>query len=335
MAARPCIVQLSLLMESVRFDGMSRIALVTGGAGFIGSHLVDRLMQTGWAVRVLDNLTTGRAEHVARGAEFVHGDINDAPTSLDVCRGVDTVFHLAARVSVRDSFEFMIEHNTTNVTGTLVLLKAASATKVRRFVFASSMAVYSDSTAAVPLSETHATRPLSPYGIAKLATEDYLCLAAPFFDIEPVVLRFFNTYGTRQAFSPYVGVATIFINQLLAGQGCTIFGDGEQCRDFVHVSDLVAACVLAADAPRAAGRRINVGTGRGTTVNQLLSLIAASLGRAAKCTYEPRQASELRNSIADITVAKQLLGYEPRASVDDSITEIIAAIREGARPRMA
>ena len=266
--------------------------------------------------------------------EFVHGDINDASIAHAVCEGVDTVFHLAARVSVRDSFEFMVEHNTTNVTGMLVVLKAAAARSVRRFVFASSMAVYSDSATADPLPESHPTRPLSPYGIAKLAAEDYLCLAAQFFDIEPVVLRFFNTYGTRQTFSPYVGVATIFINQLLAGEDCTIFGDGEQCRDFVHVSDIVNACVLAADAPQAIGRRINVGTGRGTTVNQLFSLIAALLDKRALCKHEPRQAAELRNSIADITLARQVLGYEPSARVDDSFAEIIESVRRSAHTRM-
>ena len=307
---------------------MSRCALVTGGAGFIGSHLVDHLLRAGWAVRVLDNLTTGRIERVASSVEFVNGDVNDAASSLAACRGVDTVFHLAARVSVRDSFDFMVEHNTTNVTGTLVMLKAAAAGKVRRFVFASSMAVYSDSADAVPLSETHAVRPLSPYGIAKLAAEEYLCLAAPFFDIEPVVLRFFNTYGTRQTLSPYVGVATIFVNRLLSGQRCTVFGDGEQCRDFVHVSDVAKACILAADAPQAVGRRINVGSGRGTTVNQLLSLISALMKKEAIRQHEPPQAAELRNSIADLTLARQLLGYEPRAVVDVGFAEMIEAIRQ-------
>ena len=298
-------------------------ALVTGGAGFIGSHLVDALLAGGWDVRVLDNLATGRREQVPAAAEFLVGDIGAVDLAERACEGVDTVFHLAARVSVRDSFEYLVEHNTVNVTGTLVQLRAAATARVRRFVLASSMAVYADAEPGARNDEQHATRPLSPYGISKLAAEEYVLLGAPAFGIEPVVLRFFNTYGPRQAYSPYVGVVTIFITRLLQGLPCSIYGDGQQCRDFVHVSDVVRACLAAGASASAVGQRINVGSGRGTTVNELAALIARLLGNSASFSHEPQPPGELRQSVAELSKAARLIDYAPQAWLEDHLGEVI------------
>ena len=302
-------------------------ALVTGGAGFIGSHLVDALLAGGWQVRVLDNLSTGRREQVLTAAELLVGEVDSAELAARACAGVDTVYHLAARVSVRDSFEYLVEHNTVNVTGTLVQLRAAAAARVRRFVLASSMAVYADAEPGTRNDENHATRPLSPYGISKLAAEDYVLLGAPAFGIEPVVLRFFNTYGPRQAYSPYVGVVTIFITRLLQGLPCAIYGDGQQCRDFVHVSDVVRACLAAGRSASAVGQRINVGSGRGTTVNELAEIIARLLGKPADYSREAQPPGELRQSVADISRAARLLGYTPTARLEDRLGEVVEALR--------
>ncbi|MBX9788809.1 MAG: NAD-dependent epimerase/dehydratase family protein [Pirellulales bacterium] len=302
-------------------------ALVTGGAGFIGSHLVDALLAAGWQVRVLDNLATGRREQVPDEAEFFEGNVGDSQLAQQACQAVDVVFHLAARVSVRDSFDFMVEHNTTNVTGTLVMLKAAAAAGVTRFVLASSMAVYADAEPGTANAESHPTRPLSPYGISKLAAEEFVLLAAPAFGVEPVVLRFFNTYGPRQAFSPYVGVVTIFITRLLQGLPCTIYGEGEQCRDFVHVSDVVRACLAAGHESAAVGQCINVGSGRGTTVNELAMLIAKAVVTTPNFTHGPEQSGELRNSVADLTRARQLLKYAPAAVLEERLAQLVAEFR--------
>ncbi|MGD9645712.1 MAG: NAD-dependent epimerase/dehydratase family protein [Pirellulales bacterium] len=297
-------------------------ALVTGGAGFIGSHLVDALLAAGWDVRVLDNLSTGRREHLPRAAEFMEGDICDPQFATQASQGVDVVYHLAARVSVRDSFDYLVEHNTTNVTGTLVQLRGAAQAGVRRFVLASSMAVYADAAPGTRNTEDHPTRPLSPYGISKMAAEEYVLLGAPAFGIEPVVLRFFNTYGPRQAYSPYVGVVTIFITRLLQGLPCSIYGDGEQCRDFVHVSDVVQACLAAGIRSAAVGQRINVGSGQRTTVNELASLLARALQVEGKFNYEPQPPGELRHSVADISRAAELLGYAPTARLEEQLAEV-------------
>jgi len=305
---------------------VSVTALVTGGAGFIGSHLADRLLVQGDTVRVLDDLSTGQRDNVPAGATFVEGDILDPAACEAACANVDTVYHLAARVTIRHSVETFLDDATTNLMGTLRVLQAAARAGVRRFVLASSMGVYSDSPTGEPVPESHPTEPLSPYGISKLAAEKYVLMMGPSLGLEPVVLRFFNTYGSRQGYTPYVGVATIFVTRILRGEPCTIFGDGEQRRDFVHVSDVARACALAGLSSEAPGRILNVGTGRGTSVKELAAAIGDHLG-AGEFSQAPVDRTELRHSVANIDRAREILGYEPRETLEEKLPELVADIR--------
>ncbi|MEM4724866.1 MAG: NAD-dependent epimerase/dehydratase family protein, partial [Candidatus Hadarchaeum sp.] len=245
-----------------------RRALVTGGAGFIGSHLVERLLQEGLQVIVLDDLSMGKRENVPNGAEFVLGDVRDPAVVSAALSGVDAVFHLAARVSIRASVAGFYEDAETNLMGTLNVLRACASAGIKKFIYASSMAVYADSAEPVPIPETHPTVPISPYGVAKLASERYAMLVAAQSGFQAVALRYFNTYGPRQSFTPYVGVITIFIQRLLRGEPPLIFGDGEQCRDFVYVGDVVEATYRAL-VSSVEGEVFNIGSGVGTSVNQI------------------------------------------------------------------
>lgn len=298
-------------------------ALVTGGAGFIGSHLAQAMLEQGLAVVVLDDLSMGRRAHVPTAARFVQGDILDTALVRRCLEDVDIVFHEAARVSIRTSLDYFDEDARTNVMGTLSVLRACAGTSVRKFVFASSMGVYSDAPGPAPVPETHPSEPLAPYGVSKLACERYLRLVGPSLAIETVSLRYFNTYGPRQSLTPYVGVMTIFINRLLHGQAPVIFGDGEQCRDFVYVGDIVRANLLAMQ-HGVDGQVFNIGSGRGTTVNALAALLCRRLQPGMAPVYAPAQPGELRNSVADISKAQALLGYKPRGDLEGQLDDIIA-----------
>lgn len=298
-------------------------ALVTGGAGFIGSHLTERLLAEGLEVVVLDNLSVGKGANVPRAAELVVGDVCDADGTAAALAGVDVVFHLAARVSIRASVAGFYEDGETNLMGTLNLLRACAAQNVERFIYASSMAVYSDASTPTPVAEDHATVPISPYGVAKLACERYAMLVAAQSGFDAVALRYFNTYGPRQTFTPYVGAITIFIQRLLRGEPPVIFGDGEQCRDFVYVGDIVDATFRAMVCP-AGGVVLNIGSGNGTTVNQVAQLLCSRLRPDISPVHAPPHPGELRNSVADIRRAKQLLGYEPHGQLVERIDEVIA-----------
>jgi UDP-glucose 4-epimerase len=301
-----------------------RKALVTGGAGFIGSHLVRALLARGLEVVVVDNLSTGRRENVPLSAEFVRGDILDQNLLVRALRGVDIVFHQAARVTVRGSLNHFAEDARTNLMGTITLLQACTTARtVRKFVFASSMAVYADAPTPHPISESWTTEPLSPYGVSKLAAEKYIRLVCESSGIEPVILRYFNTFGPGQSFTPYVGVVTIFITRLLTGQRPIIFGDGLQTRDFVSVEDVVEANLLAME-HNIPGEILNIGSGHGTTVNDLAHLLCARLRPDLEPEYAPAQPGELRNSVADITKARHLLGYTPHRTLADSLDDIVA-----------
>ncbi len=300
-----------------------RKALVTGGAGFIGSHLVERLLQEGLQVQVLDDLSVGMRENVPAEADLLVGDVRDAEAVDRALDGVDVAFHLAARVSIRASVKHFYEDAEANVMGTLSLLQGCAAHKVRRFVYASSMGVYADAPSPDPIDETHTAEPISPYGVSKLAGEKYLLCLADALDVEPVILRYFNTYGPRQGYTPYVGVVTIFIKRLLAGEPPVIFGDGEQRRDFVYVGDLVHATVLAMQKD-VAGEVFNVGTGRATSIKEVADMLCEKLNPALRPIYAPEQMGELRYSVADISKARRLLGYEPQGRLEERMDEVIA-----------
>jgi UDP-glucose 4-epimerase len=302
-------------------------ALVTGGAGFIGSHLSRALLAEGRRVTVLDNLSVGRREVVPDGARFVHGDIRDAAAVSDALRDVDCVFHLAAQVTIRDSFNRFYEDLDTNVMGTARLLRAVDPAKVKWFTFASSMAVYADSPTPAPITESHATQPISPYGVGKLAGESVARQILASRGIPLSVVRFFNTFGPGQAYTPYVGVLTIFVTRLLRGEGITIFGDGEQQRDFIHVQDIVAGCMGATG--RAQGT-FNLGTGRGTSLNQLASLVISQLAPSVRASHADAQAGELRFSVADIAAARAAFGFNPTRSLEQNLQDVVASVRERA-----
>lgn len=304
---------------------MPKTALVTGGAGFIGAHLCRELLGAGWSVRALDDLSTGRRDNLPADVDLVEGDVRDGGTATSACAGVDTVFHLAARVSIRQSVETFYEDAETNLMGTLNLLRGCGAAGVRRMVLASSMAVYAEGEPQGRVTEEHPTRPISPYGVAKLAAERYLHLVGPTLGVEPVVLRFFNTYGPGQGYTPYVGVLTIFATRILEGKKCLIYGDGQQRRDFTHVGDIVRGCVAAATAPGAAGQTINLGSGHGTTVTELAALVRGHFARG-EFEHVARDATELMYSVADIGRARSVLGYEPQGRLSERIGEVVDAI---------
>ncbi len=311
---------------------MSGRCLVTGGAGFIGSHLAERLLAVGERVRVVDDLSTGLRENVPAGAELLEGDLRDPAVCAEACRDVERIFHLAGRVTIRGSAESFCDDADVNLMGTLRLLAAAGEAGVKRLVFASSMAVYADSPDRRPVAEDHPTEPISAYGISKLAAERSLLTVAPTLGVEPVVLRFFNTYGTRQGYTPYVGVVTIFVTRILRGEPCVIFGDGEQCRDYVHVADVARACVLAGEADAAVGQVLNVGTGTGTSVNRLAERIRTLLG-AGELTHAERDPSELVHSVADVGRLRAALGFAPEGRLDDRLAEVVEYLRARGRAR--
>lgn len=296
--------------------------LVTGGAGFIGSHLVDALVGRGHPVHVLDNLSVGKRENVHPKAKLFEGDILDVSLLDKALEGVESVFHLAARVAIRDSSNHFFEDARTNLMGTLQLLNRSGIKGIKKFIFASSMAVYADKDRPEPIPETYITEPLSPYGIAKLAAEKYTLLLSSLFGMQGICLRYFNVYGPRQIYSPYVGVITIFIRGLQRGEPPMIFGDGKQCRDFIHVEDVTEANVLALQSDLG-GEILNVGTGKGTTVEQIARLLIQILHPDMEPVHQIRHTGELRNSIADITKIRRLLGFSPRRSLTERIGEII------------
>jgi UDP-glucose 4-epimerase len=305
---------------------MSRTALVTGGAGFIGSHLVDRLLETGWSVRVLDDFSSGRVANIAHlngHAEVVRGDLRDRALLAGALAGVEVVFHQGAVPSVPRSVAEPERTNDVNVTGTLGVLEAARQAGVRRVVFASSSSAYGD-TPVLPKVETMAPCPLSPYALQKYAGERYCQLYHRLYGFETVALRYFNVYGPRQdPASEYAAVIPRFVRACLAGEAPTVFGDGEQTRDFTFVGDAVAANLLGAEAPLAAGEVLNVAGGRRVSLNQLLGEIRSLTGATVEPRYLPARAGDVRDSLADLSRARELLGYEPRVELRAGLARTI------------
>jgi UDP-glucose 4-epimerase len=309
---------------SLRRDEPRR-ALVTGGAGFIGSHVVRDLLARGIEVTVLDDLSTGRKEAVPAGADLVIGDVRAADDVRAGLAGADVVFHLAAKVSVRDSFDRFYHDADTNILGTANILRCLDPAVVRRFILASSMAVYAESGPGLTVAEEHPCTPLSPYGVGKHTAELLSAQVLAQRGVPFTALRYFNTFGPGQRFTPYVGVITIFVTRLLRGESPVVFGDGMQRRDFVHVDDIAAGTVAALDGPPGT---YNLGTGIATTVRELAELLVSRIAPDVEIETAPAQDGELRHSVADITRATSWLGYVPRRSLRADIGSVIDAIRE-------
>jgi UDP-glucose 4-epimerase len=298
------------------------LCLVTGGAGFIGSHLVEGLTASGRRVRVLDNFSTGRRENLAHlrpAPEIIDGDVSDPDAVARSVDGAKVVFHLAARASVQYSVENPLGSHLACATGTLQVLDAARRAGVRRLVYAGSASAYGIPSGDVQ-TEAEPLRALSPYAAAKLAGEFYCQAFAASYGMETVVLRFFNIFGPRQrADSPYSGVIALFTDALLKGRTPRVHGDGLQSRDFTYVGDLVQALTRAADTPGVSGRTYNVGTGRGTTLLDLLAALDRLLGTHTRPEHGPARAGDIRHSRADIGAIRRDLGYEPAFSFEEGL----------------
>ncbi len=299
-------------------------ALVTGGAGFIGSHIVESLIGMGIETVVIDDLSLGKKENVSKKAELIVGDILDYAVLKKAMRGVDIVFHEAAKVSIRNSFDNFYNDANLNVMGTVNVLNGMIENKVKKIVYASSMAVYGDNK--LPIIEKGSLEPGSPYGVSKLASEKYCFLMGKYNKFDVVCLRYFNTYGPRQTFTPYVGVITIFINRLLKNQAPVIFGDGKQVRDFIHVEDIVRANILAME-NEIHSLVANIGTGIGTSVNKIAKLLMQKINPGIGLKYAAPRQEEPANSVASIIKAKITIGFKARYCLEDKIDEVIDYIK--------
>ena len=305
--------------------------LVTGGAGFIGSHLVRRLVSSGAEVRVVDDLSSGRVANLEGvRAEIVRADLVSADLA-QLVRGVEVVFHLAAIPSVPRSVREPLRTHAAAATATLRLLEAARDAGVRRFVNSSSSSVYGD-VASPPMRETMPTLPRSPYAVAKLAAEGYTRAFAGLFGLSTVSLRYFNVFGPRQdPASQYAAVVPRFITAYLERRPPLVYGDGRQSRDFTYVDNVVDANILAADASDLSGQSVNVAAGEPRSVLALLDAIAASIGQGIDPAFEPPRAGDIRDSHADVSLARELLGYEPRIPFDEGLRRTIDWFTERAR----
>jgi UDP-glucose 4-epimerase len=303
--------------------------LVTGGAGFIGSHLVDRLLGEGFDVTVLDDFSAGQMQNVSghvnvREFHLMRGDIRDAVLVKRVIEDVDAVFHEAALVDVALSVENPLLFNDVNVVGTLNLLEACLDSSVKRFIFASSAAVYGDSGPAEKREDMF-PEPISPYGASKLAAENYVKIFSGLYGLETVCLRYFNVYGPRQSFSSsYSGVITVFINRFLSGQPPIINGDGKQTRDFVNVNDVVSANLLALESTNAVGEVFNVATGTTVTVYALAKMLQRIMKKEHfKLIFNASRAGDIRHCSASVCKAESLLGFRPRIRLKDGLSKLV------------
>jgi dTDP-glucose 4,6-dehydratase len=305
--------------------------LVTGGAGFIGSHIVDELIEKRFDVTVIDNLDTGRLENVARHQNnkdfhFIKGDIRNLHLLKGTMKGIDAVFHEAALASVTLSVKNPILTNDTNVGGTLNLLKVSCDLGVKRFIFTSSAAIYGEGKS--PLKkEDDALNPTSPYGVSKLAAEKYVRVFYKAYGLETVCLRCFNVYGPRQnvdIHGSYGGAISIFINRILKGLPPMIYGDGEQTRDFVYVKDVVEANVLALNRKNANGEVFNIATGKKISINQVTNTLRDIIDKTyLKNIHVNPRPTDIRHGYADISKAQKILGYNPKFSIKEGLTKLV------------
>lgn len=296
--------------------------LVTGGAGFVGSHVVEALVGRGDSVRVLDDLSTGSPEnirHLRERVELIQGGVEKPPDIERAVRDVDAVVHLAAISSVAKSVADPLRTDIVNIHGTLRVLLAARDAGVKRVVFASSSAVYGESEAQ-PKIETMIPSPVSPYALSKLAGEHYCAIFSRLYGLSTISLRFFNIFGPRQdPTSPYSGVIAIFIKKLLAGEPPMITGDGEQSRDFIYVADAVAAILAALSCESANGQAVNIGTGVSTTINELCAVLTRLTPAKTTPVHGAPRSGDVRHSLADITLARALLSYSPRVPLEQGL----------------
>ncbi len=312
--------------------------LVTGGAGFIGSHIAERLVRDGHEVRVLDNFSTGHRRNLRpfeHGITLFEGDLTDEGLVRRAVEGVDVIFHEAALASVPRSVETPLDTHAACATGTLMLLDAARFAGVRRVVYAASSSAYGDQPY-MAKRENDPPLPLSPYAAAKLAAEAYCQSFYHTYGLETVCLRYFNVFGPRQdPDSPYSAVIPLFITAMLEGRRPVVYGDGQQSRDFTYVANVVEGNLLAATAPDVAGRVINLANGRTTTLLQLLQLLDELLGTQVEPEFAPPRVGDVKESMADITLARRLLGYETVVDFETGLRESIDYYRELVAERQA
>ncbi len=307
--------------------GFSEI-LVTGGAGFIGSNLVDRLIDDGFKVKVIDDLSTGDKQNLAcqennDSFEFIEGNIRDFDLIKKTVKGVDAVFHEAALISVTRSVEDPLLSNEINVKGSLNLLKACVNANVKRFVYASSCAVYGDAEV-LPIPEDLSAKPLSPYAVDKLTTEKYAKVFYDVYGLETVGLRYFNVYGPRQKHGPYSGVISIFIKSFLKNKPPTIYGDGEQTRDFVNVEDVVEANLLSLSKSDIAGEVFNISSGKAFTINRIVKIIQKITNKESiDPVYAKPRLGDIKHSYAKITKAQRSLEFEPKVQLEKGLEQLI------------
>ncbi len=299
---------------------MSRVSLVTGGAGFIGSNLVRALLERGENVRVLDNFSTGNRRNLqGLGVDVIEGELRSYERVHNAVRGADVVYHLGALGSVPRSVQDPLTSSAVNVEGTLNVLLAARDEGVRRVVYSSSSSVYG-TRRDLPVTEQTPPDPISPYGVAKLAAERFCVSFSRVYTLETVVLRFFNVFGPRQSpVSQYAAVVPLFVTAIGRGEPVMIEGDGEQSRDFTYVANVVDASISAAQADGASGSIFNVSSGSPATVNQLADAIGRIVGKPVERQFAPPRTGDIRDSWADIGAAREILGYEPRIDLDEGL----------------
>ncbi len=303
--------------------------LVTGGAGFIGSHLAEELVRRGERVRVVDNLVTGKRQNLAhiKSVEFIEGDLADLDVAHRAVSGMDYVLHQAAIPSVPRSVQDPITSNRANIDASLNVLVAARDAGVKRLVYAGSSSAYGN-TPTLPKVETMPTAPLSPYALQKLVAEQYCQMFTALYGLETVTIRYFNVFGPRQdPSSPYSGVISLFISALCDGRRPTIYGDGEHTRDFTYVANVVDGVLRACTAERASGEVINVATGGRISLNKLFKTIGEIVGSHVEPIYAEPRAGDVKDSQADIAKARRVLGYEPIVSFEDGLAKTVAWYR--------
>jgi nucleoside-diphosphate-sugar epimerase len=304
--------------------------LVTGGAGFIGSHLAEELLRRGERVRVVDNFITGKRDNLKHipGVELIEGDLADLSVAQRAVAGVEYVLHQAAIPSVPRSVQDPITSNRANIDASLNVLVAARDAGVRRIVYAGSSSAYGD-TPTLPKVETMGTAPLSPYALQKLVAEQYGQMFTRLYGLETVTIRYFNVFGPRQdPSSPYSGVISLFIRALVERRQPTIYGDGEQTRDFTYVANVVDGVLRACAAPDASGEVINVATGGRISLNRLFEVLKGLTGADVTPIYAAPRAGDVRDSQADIGKARRLLGYEPIVALDEGLKQTVAWFRK-------